>query len=269
MDTKMFTFRWPINNFHLTWDGRGIILNSDDVMEGNKESWSFQESPDLFLAFAHLDSTNEQEIVLFARKYGLLGTMYERLGDWQTEIEALRGAVNLWMELRKENWPMLASMVKWNKKDKRVTYSIGKGFGIWGAGILPVPFSRHNLSQDMEKKDLEVMGWEVLRHLINIGLSDCNPQIEWDRGKLRLSFNPRNLLGALWLQFALAVSGDWDFNHCEYCGRPFLLTPSINRTNRRYCKNSCKNMAYRQRVKGKGKVLFSPSSREKGRKKPT
>ena len=62
-----------------------------------------------------------------------------------------------------------------------------------------------------------------------------------------LDYLPRNLLGALWLQLALAICENKDFRQCAACGKWFELSPTEHRTSRRYCSEACRSRAYRDR----------------------
>jgi len=58
---------------------------------------------------------------------------------------------------------------------------------------------------------------------------------------------PESLLGALWLQFALAVAGNKKYRACGACGQWFEVSPDVARTSRSYCKEACRARAYRAR----------------------
>ena len=62
--------------------------------------------------------------------------------------------------------------------------------------------------------------------------------LDWDSDLQRsvFSIRPPHLLGALWVQFALAISGGWKHRRCRYCGTWFEISPEHSgfRTNRLY-----------------------------------
>src|SRR5262249_25883107 len=58
---------------------------------------------------------------------------------------------------------------------------------------------------------------------------------------------PKSLLGAMWLQFALAVGGDTQHRACPACGKWFAVAPDTVRANKFYCGESCRSRAYRAR----------------------
>jgi hypothetical protein len=58
---------------------------------------------------------------------------------------------------------------------------------------------------------------------------------------------PDDLGGALWLQFAQAVTAQTRFHVCKQCGEWFALPQRGARISREYCSNSCRTKAYRGR----------------------
>jgi hypothetical protein len=81
------------------------------------------------------------------------------------------------------------------------------------------------------------------------------------QGRPRLCHVPRTLPGAVWLQFAEAVSDDKDHKRCGECGKWFEVSLRAARTHRVYCSDACKLKAHRERkeravrMKADGKSL--------------
>lgn len=76
---------------------------------------------------------------------------------------------------------------------------------------------------------------------------------------------PRNLLGAMWLQFTMTVDTDARFRNCRVCEKTMLLAPWIpgGRSNQSmYCDKKCNQKAKRMRAKGH-KMLINGASRRK------
>jgi hypothetical protein len=81
-------------------------------------------------------------------------------------------------------------------------------------------------------------------------------------GRLNCVIVPRNLLGALWVQFIQAVEAHVKFPKCKQCGTPFEISGRADRGRQRnamYCLpapgvSSCKMKAYRARLKQKSTV---------------
>jgi hypothetical protein len=66
-------------------------------------------------------------------------------------------------------------------------------------------------------------------------------------GGLALQVKPNSLLGALWIQFALAVAGNKKYRACATCRQWFELSPQIARTSKLFCSEACRSQAYRNR----------------------
>ncbi|PQO38885.1 hypothetical protein C5Y96_03160 [Blastopirellula marina] len=72
----------------------------------------------------------------------------------------------------------------------------------------------------------------------------------------RLTYFPRNLLGAMWIQFAQALAENQDFRECEACERWFQVTRGKNRKSRIHCSDACKSKSYRSRQE-KARGMFA------------
>ena len=63
---------------------------------------------------------------------------------------------------------------------------------------------------------------------------------------------PKNLLGALWTQFAESMLGEHAYKRCGYCNKWFEISLLDGRERRRaYCKEVCKVLAYQRRQRGR------------------
>lgn len=91
--------------------------------------------------------------------------------------------------------------------------------------------------------------WEKLGRLITGHLHAVQPALGLRAGKSRLSLDvtPGGLGAALWLQLALAVSGNKGYRRCTVCGRPFELGREGSRRSRLTCGAGCRNRGYRER----------------------
>lgn len=104
-------------------------------------------------------------------------------------------------------------------------------------------------------------GWAYLQGQIDDCLGQLDPAkpcMAWDpkRERPALRYGPHTLLDALWLQFADAVDRDKVFGQCQECGKWFEIAPDAARTHRRFCSNSCRGKAYRER-QDKARQLFT------------
>lgn len=67
------------------------------------------------------------------------------------------------------------------------------------------------------------------------------------RGDARLSIRPPNLTEAMWIQFILAVDGNFNIQPCSECPKWIPIASAGHRSDRRYCSDACRMRAYRKR----------------------
>jgi hypothetical protein len=105
-----------------------------------------------------------------------------------------------------------------------------------------------------------------IRHMLNSEMRDTKasiPRMFWSptESTLKLRYVPHNLLGAMYLQFAMALNVKSEFRECAVCRKPFRLSPGVNRANRLTCSETCKTYRYRGRIEkarelhGQGKTV--------------
>ena len=68
-------------------------------------------------------------------------------------------------------------------------------------------------------------------------------------GVLTLKTLAYNLLDAMKLQLVDAVVERKAYRSCEQCGKPYEVSPQINRSDRVYCSDNCRVKAYQRRRK--------------------
>ena len=218
----------------------------------------------LFLELADTEPSPEG-ILQFARNYGWLGGRAltkvildepsageadygEPYPAWVIEIEAMRAAVQLW-ECRRASDEAVAlsriqsvqsAMYSYHQYPMAIQLPVPvnnlPGIVLWGD-----VYSTSDLSQRV-RAILEVV---VNGNLRNSSFPQLSAQ-STDNG-LGLSLVPSDLLGAVWCQFALAITKDSDFRRCNECGRWFEVTQKVARSDKQYCSNACRNKAYRKR----------------------
>src|SRR5262249_54036749 len=79
----------------------------------------------------------------------------------------------------------------------------------------------------------------------------ASPRLDWDAKRRRAvtTVVPSSLLGALWLQFHLAITGKKNYRQCAVCGTWFEISPKVNREAKLFCGDGCRSQAYRNRQK--------------------
>jgi len=234
------------------------FLTSGQVgrLDWNRTYRPFDEHTGLFMTFADL-TPEEDDILGFANKYGSLLAGYdpdtsiwlpegsqqyfpargETQALWQREIQAMRLALNIWNALRSSSSELLASLFNTIATIAQDSQP-GSLLAQWLA-------PGHH---EADVAALQVLARLVEQHLQDHVASRMRPS----EGplSLKLSYAPRNLLGALWLQLAFAIDANKNFVACTYCGDHFELSDDrrSQRSAARYCGAACRVNAYRERV---------------------
>jgi hypothetical protein len=219
----------------------------------------------LFRQFAELEPT-KSAIEIFSREYG--GNLFSRqefvniisdlvvredqtatwgasLDAWQGAIEEMKAFVELWDSIRNRSIAKLGKIIDWS--DNGVGYRIaGRYVNIAASdALLTCPLRR------FVHKDVLLPAQYALQIEINRKLEDPRtvtvPRLAWTPDNYqRLIFMPSNLLAALWLQFAQAVTEELQLRACEVCGRYFQVGPGANRADRQTCSDKCRQQKKRK-----------------------
>jgi hypothetical protein len=94
-------------------------------------------------------------------------------------------------------------------------------------------------------EDIRRLTWLFDRHLQHV-----QGRLGFNRaGEPRLTLEPLTLISAMWLQLALAITGEKRFVACKFCRRPFEISTEQTgfRSHREFCSDSCKTKDYRKR----------------------
>lgn len=81
--------------------------------------------------------------------------------------------------------------------------------------------------------------------------SRVQPFLVPDGARFALRLVPRNLIGALWLQFAQIVSRTRKVSQCRACGKWFAPLKAERGKKRLYCSDACRWRAFRRRKKAR------------------
>jgi hypothetical protein len=225
----------------------------------------------LYRDFAWLPQDPES-IIGFARRFGYLGvpitveasldndTSYygpddifrpvwvETITSWRQQIEWMQHAVGLSDAVQRENSQTIA---KWAKNWRSWRY-LFYDFGVTAAPT----------------KDLIWNATEVLRTIVTNRLTFARvvPQVVRARQEpaLRMSYAPTTLLGALWIQMALAITEDRTIRTCEHCARVFEVskepTGARTRSDSQFCSNKCKTADRRRRINDAKRLWLAGAS---------
>lgn len=192
----------------------------------------FQE-PALFRIFADLDGSPEA-ILSFCNQFGTLSFFMGRcpeatLAHWRGCIEEMRQAIALWDAVLTGNQRTIA----------RQRESLLERWRWLASGRVADPIAYRDLSA-------EALLGRVIKD--NCRFIPGIQLLPFPSGVMRLCISVEgSMVHALWLQLALSIVERKEYRRCEHCGRPFLLSPEENRSDRRYHNDSCRVKAYRLR----------------------
>jgi hypothetical protein len=237
-----------------------------------------KEETGLFKIFAEAEPT-EESISEFADRFGMLrgddrekivpkvpiGNPHQNIvggetfNEWAGEIFAMRQAVYLWDLVRNADLATLGQLFTL-REDDIIFDSTPEGVDLKTKP--PKPLSTHIRSfsrdrggpggeQRFEKGDLIQPALYHLQGIVNDRLkAETASRLLWDADSrdLVLRMVPKNLLGAIWFQFAEMVSKKQGLKQCEQCGKWFRVAAGIGRTDKKYCSQRCRTQWYRHRT---------------------
>jgi hypothetical protein len=194
----------------------GPVLNRVDV--GNSRPYKPLEDSALFKTFAEVDYRDRAAISEFARKHGDLGLPPEH------QAVALRDK---------------------SGRVSGVHSAHGESHFAWALEICRMREAVGLSEQGHSVERLRRLKWLCDRHLHHVAgrLSFS------DGGEPRLAIAPINLISAMWLQLALALTGGKRFVACKFCRRVFEISTDQTgfRSDREFCSMACKTKDYRHR----------------------
>ncbi len=184
----------------------------------------------LYQDFAKIDYTDRQAILDFATRYGLLGLPVQA----QDMMVPGRSTAHI---------------------------VVGESHLSWAREICAM-----RRVVDQQHRSRKHPGFDSLmnEHLQHVQLQ---MELKADTGKRRLNFAPTTLLSALWLQASLGVVGDTNVTQCKHCQRLFERSQGDRyfgdrrgRSDREYCSDSCRKMAYQRRRRTANKLFKAGAS---------
>ena len=261
--------------------GAGWVLVEVDSSESNDAPRRYEPLRDgtgLFRTFASTAPT-KKGVLAFANEYGLLGTTQyldpdpqdvpdpyvegqvvgERLSHWIEHILVMKDAVEVWdLAARKE-----VEGLREVQRSRKLFTEPPSHRRAERAAVEPVHDAdtpsgfefRYDYYRSPTSGSLLKDAWAfvmdvVQQHLVETGL-EMTMGGDAAQGTARLYVTPTSLLGAMWLQFAEAISEQKEYGRCLLCGKPFEISTAEAgaRTNRRFCTDVCKNrFHYRKRL---------------------
>lgn len=247
---NLYQFQWPVAQDGYEWVDFGDIRwlkAAVDPYEPPSMLYTPLDDTGLFRTFAETQLT-EEAIKDFADRYGQICSPFFERGDdgsvtgvswpwWAGSISAMRDAITLWELTRERASGKLKRIIQWQKG----------GSIRCGIGELTHTISIATAQENFQRNELVRPAKFFLQHIVNEHLRHVHSALLWNGSALAMHNIPRDLISALWLQFALAISGDKQYKRCTECQAFFELSPGVNRKDRAYCSNACRSAAYRKR----------------------
>lgn len=296
---ELFDFSWTVAARGYALDKNGAVLTIKGPDYSARRYWPLRDYPALFQNFVSMKCTPEN-VLEFANQYGWLGLRGEgnrsrqreddvparqcnpeahaaplmvgdgeAIDEWAWSQCELNRAVSLWKMWWDNDQRGLARVLRWaddqwhfrayfpEESDQRLT------------PIAPVrgfPFDRDSIM---------TVAAILVQRLINRMFASRRgfavPRIVYDldRRQQALKIVPASLLGALWLQFADAVTGHKSYRSCIVCHTWFEISSKGRGATYRkvFCSNACKVRDYRgkkqQSTARKGKTYVKKTSRSR------
>jgi hypothetical protein len=278
-DDMLAEFHWYVAEGGYHWiDNVRFAESNDSILcaknGGERRSTPLREHTGLFRVFANVVPT-EAGITEFANQFGNLRerritgspddrTTYwagEAYGAWRREILAMRRMVALWDMVQGGNIEEIRRHIQWKDQDD-------------GGGSFHYDSHPHlKPKQRVPRPDIRVtcliavsvsQGWpetfdrdRVIAPALRLIQGAVNSYVRGgvapvllplpDCQQLQLHYAPLNLSGAVWLQFAQAISGNKTYRTCGQCGKLFEVSPAVTRKDRLTCSDACRTRAYRAR----------------------
>jgi predicted nucleic acid-binding Zn ribbon protein len=232
-----------------------------------------REKPGLFWTFAELESS-EDEILAFADRHGWLGLEVdprlhaelpsfrgrrvagELRKDWVRAITQMRFACELRNAVAGRDLAWLRRAIQQESWEGPLSFSDhGVMYQSEGGGFRVTP--HHPEAALLQKGDFLRAARVLMQHLANEQLelhTSARVLLDEQTGRQGLYVNPKNLLGALWIQFSESMDSSTSSRRCAECGDWMLLAPGTSRSDREFCSDRCRVNAYRKRKKAAARL---------------
>ena len=264
--TDPFIFRGAVNDAGYEWlKGIDGELRLVPRRGPGRRFYLHEPHPGVFRDFAALQPTQDA-IKGFADTYGDILDRHKgeqfavrgdstvdfgtSLGRWRREIGDMRVIVSLWDQVQNRQLSELKKIITHSEKHLRY--------------VVKTP--KHEARVTLAHADIPESGWDrfdpedvllparcALQMEINKRLSDTDtpslvfPRLVWTpEYDQRIIFQPCNLLAAMWMQFAQAVTGKFQLKRCVVCGKGFQAGPGGKRADAITCSDSCRQRKKRE-----------------------
>jgi hypothetical protein len=185
------------------------------------------------------------------------GVTGESLEAWEEGIWRMRFVLDLWDAIQRNDTACLRQFIGLQEGpngSRAATYRSSKEIGDYFAmGIIYDPTNGASAGEKHLRADggiTRLALWVVQKQMNEQLGTHTGPSLLYEprKDRLNLKIVPKNLMGAMWLQFARGIDGNKDYRQCLECGRWFEISLEANRPTRFFCKDACRSKFYRRRV---------------------
>ena len=260
--TDPFIFRGKVSESGYEWlkgaDGKLRLVPRRVAGMGFRDH---ELGPALFLEFAKMPPTKEA-IQQFATLHGDLFDRYDQqqrlvrsdgtvahgasLQTWTQEIDDMRIVVGLWECVKYRQLSVLRKVIRWTAQEVGYVLKSSRrrrNITLAHAGIPETGFARFS------PKDVLLPARYALQREINARLEDRPPfpRLAWTSDNhQRIVISSPDLLTAMWLQFAYAVTEEFQLRECQECGKYFQVGPGGRRADSTTCSDACRVRKHRR-----------------------
>lgn len=233
---------WKVSEAGYGWEpaknvGEGVTILVVSRPWPNKDFEPASQEPALFRVFAGL--TPEPDAMLaFANTYGHLGDFLWLAGSGHDPARA--GGAD----------PLNDALVRrTGLPQNRLGRERAETMSLWTSEIEAMRAACDLWEQVAEGRADPNLTAQVTEAIDN----GCRERVQKRFGydprsrKALWTYTPVDLLGAMWLQFADAASGNKRTRRCSVCDRWFLVAAGAGRTDKEHCSLACRQKAYRKR----------------------
>jgi hypothetical protein len=283
-------------------EGKSFLVERMDAQKPLVRYYQpLEEVTGLFIEFASLHPLAGDKAVAFANQYGCLGQSSkvnrvppdsdaqttdmrefinwqfgESLEEWTSLVAKMHHLHRLWKAARDKDRTVLEQYIHWyvnpeTGNHEAVFYRESRPLGSFRriAEETENVSYRVDLLGDFARGDLVKPAYQTLQDELNarLKLHPLQPLLTREAAvyaSMSLCQVPPNLLGALWLQFAMAIAGNSLYRQCDHCRRWFEIGFQGGdrrvRDDAKFCKPACRSRAYRERKKRAQQLFDSGSS---------
>jgi hypothetical protein len=266
----MLDFQWkaPEIKAGFRWSGKQLCVAQPDIPL--RRYRPLAQYPDLYRRVAKTPIT-KNGVLAFANRFGLLTSLEPDREPWQTWVNHLRWMqhlVEIWDLVVQDDRDALSQLVHWDGDQvqflaqgasqelqpltspfpKAADPESAKWFQRAAVGLpqrIPAALQDLIRAGDLGGPVL----WYLQEHLDQALRGRVRYRMTWDRDSRwpALQPMPADLITAIYLQLALAITEPRKHYRCQACGRVYELAPGLNKANRTTCSAACRQRLHRER----------------------